>query len=200
MKTDDALGLTITDNGAGYAFIKRIKEGSIIDRIKVIQVGDHIEKIDSTNLVGKRHFDVAKMLKEIPKGTTFTLRLVEPQKNGFANIGPRGDFKKGKRPGYGSGKETLRFKADGSAQIVDNVVDDIADVAIGKINMILESFMGIYDTELATQIWELSEGKGNSVDFAEAIDNSDLETFGFTDEFVIELWGAVTDARAGRHR
>lgn len=37
-KTEDALGLTITDNGAGYAFIKRIKEGSVIDGIKVIQV------------------------------------------------------------------------------------------------------------------------------------------------------------------
>ena len=27
VKNEDALGLTITDNGAGYAFIKRIKEG-----------------------------------------------------------------------------------------------------------------------------------------------------------------------------
>ena len=117
MKTDDALGLTITDNGAGYAFIKRIKEGSVIDKIKVIQVGDHIEKINSTNLVGKRHFEVAKMLKEIPKDALFTLRLVEPQKNGFGSIGPRGDPRKGKKQAYGSGKETLRFKADGSAQI-----------------------------------------------------------------------------------
>lgn len=200
MKTDDALGLTITDNGAGYAFIKRIKEGSVIDKIKVIQVGDHIEKIDSINLVGKRHFEVAKTLKEIPKGTTFTLRLIEPQRNGFENIGPRGDFKKGKKSGYGSGKETLRFKADGSTQIVKDIRDDVSTIAIEKINMILESFMGIHDTELATQIWELSEGKCNSIDFAEAIDNSDLEAFGFTDDFVIELWGAVTDARAGRHR
>lgn len=37
-KSEDALGLTITDNGAGYAFIKRIKEGSIIDAIPHIQV------------------------------------------------------------------------------------------------------------------------------------------------------------------
>lgn len=117
VKTEDALGLTITDNGAGYAFIKRIKEGSVIDKIQVIQVGDHIEKINSENLIGRRHFEVAKMLKEIPKGSTFTLRLVEPQKSGFGSIGPRGDIKKGKKPGYGSGKETLRFKADGSTQI-----------------------------------------------------------------------------------
>ncbi|KYN16330.1 PDZ domain-containing protein GIPC1 [Trachymyrmex cornetzi] len=213
VKTDDALGLTITDNGAGYAFIKRIKEGSVIDRIKVIEVGDHLERIDSTSLVGRRHFEVAKMLKDIPKGSTFTLRLVEPQKNGFGSIGPRGDLKKGKKPGYGSGKETLRFKADGSAQLVEQVckietmsdssgelIDDAAAIGVEKINTILESFMGISDTELATQIWELAEGKCNSIDFAEAIDNSDLEDFGFTDDFVIELWGAVTDARAGRHR
>lgn len=36
------------------------------------------------------------------------------------------------------------------------------------------------------------------MDFAEAIDSSDLEAFGFTDDFIIELWGAVTDVRAGR--
>ena len=35
-KSEDALGLTITDNGAGYAFIKRIKEGSIINSIPYI--------------------------------------------------------------------------------------------------------------------------------------------------------------------
>lgn len=38
IKSQDALGLTITDNGAGYAFIKRIKEGSVIDSIPHIQV------------------------------------------------------------------------------------------------------------------------------------------------------------------
>lgn len=38
IKTEDALGLTITDNGNGLAFIKRIKEGSVIDQVPVIQV------------------------------------------------------------------------------------------------------------------------------------------------------------------
>jgi hypothetical protein len=37
-KSDDALGLTITDNGAGYAFIKRIKENSVISRLGCIEV------------------------------------------------------------------------------------------------------------------------------------------------------------------
>ena len=75
--------MTITDNGSGYAFIKRIKEGSIIDSVQYIQVGDHIEKIDAVSVIGRRHFEVARMLKEIPKGSTFTLRLVEPLKAGF---------------------------------------------------------------------------------------------------------------------
>ena len=34
--------------------------------------------------MGKRHFEVAKMLKDIPKDTLFTLRLVEPLKDGFS--------------------------------------------------------------------------------------------------------------------
>jgi hypothetical protein len=50
----------------------------------------------------------------------------------------------------------------------------------------------------AALIWEQAQGKTNSMDFAEAVDNSELEEFGFTDEFIIELWGVITDARSGR--
>lgn len=45
----------------------------------------------------------------------------------------------------------------------------------------------------ASQIWELAKNQDNTMDFAEAIDSSDLEFFGFTDDFIFELWGAVTD-------
>lgn len=58
--------------------------------------------------------------------------------------------------------------------------------------------MGINDGDLATQIWELSVNKTNSIELAEVIDNSDLQEFGFTDDFIIELWGVITDARSGR--
>ncbi|CAH2107262.1 unnamed protein product [Euphydryas editha] len=198
VKTEDALGLTITDNGAGYAFIKRIKEGSIISRIPHIEVGDHIERLNEENMVGKRHYEVAKLLKEIPKGTTFTIRLVEPLKSGFGSIGPKsGSARSSKKQNYGSGKETLRFKANGPATI-ENEHDEISKAGIDKINALLESFMGINDTELATQMWDLANGKTNSMQLAEAIDNSDLQEFGFTDEFIIELWGVITDVRSGR--
>uniref|UniRef100_A0A3Q2HV60 Fizzy-related protein homolog n=1 Tax=Equus caballus TaxID=9796 RepID=A0A3Q2HV60_HORSE len=84
-KTEDALGLTITDNGAGYAFIKRIKEGSIINRIEAVCVGDSIEAINDHSIVGCRHYEVAKMLRELPKAQPFTLRLVQP-KRAFARL------------------------------------------------------------------------------------------------------------------
>ncbi len=94
-KSEAALGLTITDNGAGYAFIKRIKEGSIVDKLgEYIKVGDHIEKINDRNLIGSRHFEVAKLLKEIPVGTTFTLKLVEPSREGFCKSYKSFDLKK----------------------------------------------------------------------------------------------------------
>jgi len=195
-KTEDALGLTITDNGAGYAFIKRIKEGSIISNIPYIEVGDHIEKIDGDSLVGCRHYEVAKMLKEIPKGSSFTIRIVEPQKAGFANIGPRSGPGTGKKASYGSGKQTLRLKSNGTAAIEE--VDNVRTQAEDNINKLLETFMGINDSELASQIWDLADGKTNTMELAEAIDNSDLEAFGFTDDFIFELWGAVTDAKSGR--
>ncbi|XP_075168986.1 PDZ domain-containing protein GIPC3-like isoform X5 [Haematobia irritans] len=200
-KTEDALGLTITDNGAGFAFIKRIKENSIIDRIEHILVGDHIEKLNGESMVGKRHYEVARLLKEIPTGGTFTLRLVEPMRSGFQGVGPRSQSRlpsgRGGGGGYGSGKETLRFKANGNVQIEEKF-DDSTQAGIEAINNLLESFMGINDAELATQIWDLGVDKTNSMDFAEAIDNSDLESFGFTDDFIIELWGAITDARRKR--
>lgn len=73
-------------------------------------------------MIGKRHYEVAKLLKEIPKGTTFTIRLVEPLKSGFGSIGPKtSGARSGRKTNYGSGKETLRFKANGPATIENEV-------------------------------------------------------------------------------
>lgn len=193
-KSEDALGLTITDNGAGYAFIKRIKEGSIMDKTPLIAVGDHIEKIDGKSLVGCRHFEVAKMLKEIPKGTSFLIRTVEPLKSGFSFVG-QATGKKGSSS-IGTGKQTLRLSSKGQAKV--EVPDDVVNVAVDKINGLLESFMGINDTDLAQSIWEAGCKKDNPHDFAVAIDESDLGEFGFTDDFVFDMWGAISDAKSGR--
>lgn len=151
LKGEDSLGLTITDNGAGLAFIKRIKEGSLMDRIGFVQVGDHIERIDERSMVDCRHYEVAKALKEISKGSTFTLRLVEPLKAGFSHIGPRSGAgvagAQAKKGGLGSGKETLRLRSKGPAT-VEQAPDNVIQAAVDKINALLESYMGINDTEL----------------------------------------------------
>lgn len=51
------------------------------------------------------------------------MRLVEPMKSGFQTIAPRGGNKTSSKKGFGSGKETLRFKANGNAAIEDEVCE-----------------------------------------------------------------------------
>ncbi|GAV04444.1 hypothetical protein RvY_14718 [Ramazzottius varieornatus] len=198
VKEEDALGLTITDNGAGYAFIKRIKENSLMDQIdgKPVNVGDHIEKLNGESLVGCRHFEVARKLKDIPRGSTFTIRLIEPLKAGFANIGPP-NRKGGKNGIVSNGKATLRLRAKGPATVED-APDAVVSAVTEKINSLLESFLGINDIDLATNIWELGQDKTNTHDFALALDSSELAAFGFTDDFVFDLWGIISDAKSGR--
>ncbi|XP_043576671.1 PDZ domain-containing protein GIPC3 isoform X2 [Chiloscyllium plagiosum] len=196
IKSEDALGLTITDNGTGYAFIKRIKEDSTIDRIKTVCVGDHIEGINNQTIVGCRHYEVAKMLKDLPKGQPFTLGLVEPRK-AFDMIARR--TKCGKSTGegkVGSGRETLRLRSKGTAT-VEEVPTEFEERATKKVDDLLENYMGIRDTELAATMVETGKDKKNPDEFAEALD-SILGDFAFPDEFVFDVWGAIGDAKNGR--
>jgi len=112
-----------------------------------------------------------------------------------------------------NGTKTLRFKADGRASVED--VDDTVVKGIEHINGLLESFMGINDSDLgklvniddlrmtfdsilAQQIWDLSDNKKNPSDFAMAIDESEIGAFNFTDEFIFDLWAAIDDIKSGR--
>jgi len=63
-----------------------IREGSLIAGIDGICVGDHIEKVNDVSMVGCRHYEVAKKLKEISRGEQFSIRLVEPMKSGFSEF------------------------------------------------------------------------------------------------------------------
>nr|XP_047933535.1 PDZ domain-containing protein GIPC3 [Anser cygnoides] len=147
-KTEDALGLTITDNGAGYAFIKRIKEGSIINRLQAVCVGDSIEAINDHTIVGCRHYEVARMLRELPRAQPFTLRLVQPKK-AFDMIGQR-TRSSSKCPAEGrvaSGKETLRLRAQGPATLQEGP-SATEEEAARRVDDLLESYMGIRDSEL----------------------------------------------------
>ena len=60
------------------------------------------------------------MLKDVPRGASLVVRLIEPlTRSGFGIIGPRGvgPRSRSKFACYGSGRETLRFRADGQAKI-----------------------------------------------------------------------------------
>ncbi|XP_015826246.1 PDZ domain-containing protein GIPC3 [Nothobranchius furzeri] len=190
-KTEDALGLTITDNGAGYAFIKRIKEGSTIDRLKTVCVGDHIEAINDQSIVGCRHYEVAKMLKEQQRGIPFTLRLVEPKK-AFDMIGMRTRVPKSNEGKLVNGRETLRLRAKGAATVQE--VNEFEEQATRKVDDLLESYMGIRDLELATTIVEAGKDKKNPDEFAQALDSA-LGDFGFPDVFLFDVFRAVRDVK-----
>ncbi|XP_049979454.1 PDZ domain-containing protein GIPC3 isoform X1 [Alexandromys fortis] len=156
-KTEDALGLTITDNGAGYAFIKRIKEGSIINRIEAVCVGDSIEAINDHSIVGCRHYEVAKMLRELPKSQPFTLRLVQPRR-AFDMIGQRNRSSKCPLEAkVSSGRETLRLRSGGAATL-EEAPNDLEVAAARRVDDLLESYMGIRDPELGKRRGSCSGG------------------------------------------
>ncbi|XP_025057434.1 PDZ domain-containing protein GIPC2 [Alligator sinensis] len=195
LKSEESLGLTITDNGTGCAFIKRIKEGSLIDQIKMVCVGDHIESINGKNVVGYRHYEVAKLLKALEKGQTFKLQLIEPMK-AFEMIEPRlkgGNLSETK---ISRGRETLRLRSKGPATL-EEMPSDVEEKAIKKVDDLLEMYMGIRDIELAATMVEAGRDKKNPDEFAVALDEA-LGDFAFPDEFVFDVWGAIGDAKEGR--
>ncbi|XP_055979746.1 PDZ domain-containing protein GIPC2 [Sorex fumeus] len=193
-KSEDSLGLTITDNGTGSAFIKRIKEGGLIDSVKTICVGDHIESINGESTVGLRHYDVAKKLKQLKKEEIFNLKLIEPRK--AFEIGPRSKTVKASAEIIGTGRGTLRLRSKGPATL-EEVPSEVTAKAIEKVDDLLELYMGIRDFELATTMFEAGNGKGNSEEFSVEI-NKTLGEFAFPEEFVFDVWGAISDAKQGR--
>ncbi|KAH0513110.1 PDZ domain-containing protein GIPC2 [Microtus ochrogaster] len=262
-KSEDSLGLTITDNGVGYAFIKkprppllpgslsaavrllqpafppvlwslsgdlssflqtgvtvslhdpdpnltalarddqagmvsrvylRIKDGSTIDSVKTICVGDHIESINGENIVGWRHYEVAKKLKELKKEELFTLQLIEPKK--AFEIGPRTKAGKSSIEKIGTARGTLRLRSKGPAT-VEELPSEAKAKAIEKVDDLLELYMGIRDIDLATTMFEAGKDKSNPDEFAVALDET-LGDFAFPDEFVFDVWGAIGDAKQGR--
>lgn len=50
----------------------------------------------------------------------------------------------------------------------------------------------------AQTIWEIGSRSENPHEFTVGMDESDLKEFGFTDDFIFDLWGAISDAKSGR--
>ena len=203
-KTDAMLGVTLTDNGYGKVFIKRIHSDSVAARSQpAVLVGDHIEKINGQSVIGTRHYSVASTLRAIPVGESFTLRLVEPQQSGFSFVGPR---KSGSTSSNAStttkkmnekiqdGTQTLRFRANGHAVMQEAPSQAVVD----KINDIFETYLGFNDDVLALAGWEIASKAKNYVDLKNLFADSDLGGFGFPDELYFDVWGAVDDYRKKR--
>jgi len=189
LKDGPALGLTISDNGAGYAFIKKIREDSIMSRIPNIGVGDHIQAINGTDLTGSRHFEVARLLKEIPIGSEFTITAVEPKK-AFDAIAPRGAMgvtKTELKPG--EARKTLRMKTNGPAVVEDEPASDVTNI-INKIDELLEQFVGIRDNELSTTMFHIAKECKEADAFAAQLDEQ-LTDFEFPDDFVLDVFELV---------
>ncbi|XP_072173048.1 PDZ domain-containing protein GIPC1-like [Diadema setosum] len=195
-KSEAALGLTITDNGAGFAFVKRIKEGSVMAQNGYAEVGDHLVMINDRSMIGCRHFEVARALKDLPIGQEFTMKLVKPHK-AFNEIAPRGS--KAASAGNNNiktGKETLRLYSKGPAK-VQALPTEYEEAACRKVDDCLESYMGIRDLDLATSIVDMFKGKNDFVEFMTAFEEN-FSDFGFPEEFVFEVWGFINDAKEKR--
>ncbi|XP_045333924.1 PDZ domain-containing protein GIPC2 isoform X3 [Leopardus geoffroyi] len=170
---------------------ERIKDGSLIDSIKTICVGDHIESINGEDIIGWRHYDVAKKLKELKKDEPFTLKLIEPKK--AFEIEPRSKAGKSSAGKISTGRETLRLRSKGPAT-VEEMPSEAKTKAVEKIDDLLELYMGIRDPELATTMFEAGKDKGNPDEFAVALDET-LGDFAFPDEFLFDVWGAIGDVK-----
>jgi len=102
------------------------------------------------------------MLKDIGKGQSFLLRLVEPKTSGFckwqvflyfciffksniltANIAPTARRSKSN---VTTGKQTLRFRTN-QTPIIENISDETTK-GVDSINRLLENYLGINDSEL----------------------------------------------------
>nr|KAF6272845.1 GIPC PDZ domain containing family member 1 [Myotis myotis] len=108
-----------------------------------------------------------------------------------------GGGRPGSGPQLGTGRGTLRLRSRGPATVED-LPSAFEEKAIEKVDDLLESYMGIRDTELAATMVELGKDKRNPDELAEALDER-LGDFAFPDEFVFDVWGAIGDAKVGRY-
>nr|XP_060484669.1 PDZ domain-containing protein GIPC3-like isoform X2 [Panthera onca] len=92
-----------------------------------------------------------------------------------------------------SGRETLRLRSGGAAT-VEEVPTEFEEEASRRVDDLLESYMGIRDPELASTMVDTAKKTPSVQEFARRLD-SVLGEFAFPDEFVVEVWAAIGEAR-----
>ena len=142
---------------------------------------------NGTDLTGCKHFEVARMLTEIPIGSEFALELVSPQV-GMGGVAERGAVGGSGNVAAGAGKKTLRMKKDGTAVV--EVVDDVAVKKKTAVDDMLEEHVGIRDAELCAMIYDLAKEASDADEFAGKLDEK-LSDFEFPDDFVLDSYELV---------
>ncbi|GMS88434.1 hypothetical protein PENTCL1PPCAC_10609, partial [Pristionchus entomophagus] len=189
-KTENNIGLTITDNGAGRAFIKRVRDGSIGER-EGLSMGQQIARINGEDMNGCRHYDVARVLRNIEEGREVDLELISPLQSGFSFIAPRTNVKTAAKP-IENGGMTLRLKAQGPS-VIQSAPPDAALLA--GVNVIFENYLGVNDDQLAALVAEMAMASQSFQELGEKVKNSELAVFQLPDEFIFDIWGVLSDVR-----
>ncbi|CCD66775.1 PDZ domain-containing protein [Caenorhabditis elegans] len=183
-------GVTITDNGLGNAFIKVISPDSVFDRMRpATQVGQLIEAVNGECVLGKRHYQVARILKNVRRGEECVVRLIAPK------TADPGTMKTTGKTGGGLAKGTIRFKSEGGFAVEDVQDQMIQAEMCGKLNEIFDQYLGVQDDQLAMRIWETASNCETLLQLSEAIKESELSMFDFPDGMVFDMWGIIGDLK-----
>ncbi|CBY21056.1 unnamed protein product [Oikopleura dioica] len=191
-KVSQMFGLTITDNGNGQAFVKGKRAGSVVEHNDDILPGDAILSINDEVMIGKRHIDVARKLRDVPIGSMVQF-VLQPPVRGFNMVGGRS---KAKVSGdINKGGMTVRIKANGDAEVVEGD-KPCKRSAIEIIDQMLEDYVGIRDRELSLSIYESGTKSSDSGSFLDTV-TSAYPMFAFTDQFILDVWNIISDAESG---
>ncbi|KAF1761753.1 hypothetical protein GCK72_010009 [Caenorhabditis remanei] len=190
LKDSNNFGVTITDNGLGNAFIKMINPGSVFDRMRpATQVGQLIEEINGERVLGRRHYQVARILKNIRRGDECVIRLIAPK------TADPGIMKTPKKSSGELAKGTIRFKSEGGFAVEDIQDQMIQAEMCGKLNELFDQYLGVQDDQLAMRIWETAATCESLWQLGEAIKKSELSMFEFPDGLVFDMWGIIGDLK-----
>uniref|UniRef100_A0A8R1DX02 PDZ domain-containing protein n=1 Tax=Caenorhabditis japonica TaxID=281687 RepID=A0A8R1DX02_CAEJA len=190
LKDAPNFGVTITDNGLGNAFVKIISPGSVFDRMRpATEVGQLIESINGEKVLGRRHYQVARILKNIRRGDECVIRLISPLS------AASGTMKPAKKSGDQLAKGTIRFKSEGGFAVEDIRDQMIQAEMCGKMNELFDQYLGVQDDQLAMRIWETAADCQTLWQLSEAIKQSELAMFDFPDGLVFDMWGIIGDLK-----
>ncbi|CAP35521.1 Protein CBG17992 [Caenorhabditis briggsae] len=190
LKDSNNFGVTITDNGLGNAFIKMISPGSVFDRMRpATQVGQLIEAVDGERVLGKRHYQVARILKNVRRGDECIIRLIAPK-----SADP-GTMKSSKKSTGELAKGTIRFKSEGGFAVEDIQDQMIQAEMCGKLNELFDQYLGVQDDQLAMRIWDAASNCETLWQLSESIKQSELSMFDFPDGLVFDMWGIIGDLK-----